>query len=209
MPPSTSTTSTPETLIFMASILDQRSPSTDRVFQTSIALSTSPSTTAIEPLPHLNYFLINQLIRLARPLLQKRRLKRFDYVADARKQFYTGHFKFLLAYRDLLDASACAALLDREAETLSRLLADALADARDKVPVASTRERLRTVEMQRRRNNEDMRVRLARLDAKAKRRRYAAAWYSDLKVVFLRDEVPWLIAVGRQRHEEAVARRGM
>ncbi|KAF6230441.1 hypothetical protein HO133_004784 [Letharia lupina] len=199
-------------MTFMDSILDHRSPTTDHVFKTGIALSTHPSTSCIEPLPRLDYFLLNRLITLARPYLTKRQLKRMDYMADGRRSFYEAHHKSQVAYRDLLDAYACAETLDRTSEALRRQLAHTLAGDDDNnnndATAATLRHRLVTLETQRRATNEDMRLRLHVLRAKAKNRHHVAAWYSDLKVVFLRDEMPWLAALGRRSYDRAAGRRG-
>ena len=57
---------------------------------------------------------------------------------------------------------------------------------------------------QRQSNNEDLRVRLEALRARTARRQYAAAWFSELKVLFLRDEMPWLVELGRQSYRWAM-----
>lgn len=189
----------------MNSVLNHRSPITDQIFQTAIMVSTYPSNSSIEPLPHLDYYLINQLIALARPHLSKRDLKRMDYVADARRSFYQGHHKFQDAHRALLDAHACAEILDGRFEELRRQLADALAN--DGIGAATIRRQLCALEIQRRSNNEDMRVHLEKLRAKAERRQHTAVWFSNLKYVFLRDEMPWLTALGKQSYDWAMGLR--
>ncbi|CAF9919312.1 MAG: hypothetical protein ALECFALPRED_001120 [Alectoria fallacina] len=193
------------TMTFMNSILDHRSPTTDQIFKTGIALSTHPSTPTIEPLPPLDYFLINQLIALARPHLTKRELKRMDYMADARRSFYECHHKIQVAYRGLLDAYACAEILDAQFEHLRCQLADNIAD--NGAGVAGTHQQLCAIGIQRRRNNEDMRVRLEILRARTRNRQHVAAWYSDLKMLFLRDEMPWLVALGKQTYDWVVRQR--
>ncbi|CAD6566838.1 MAG: hypothetical protein ASARMPREDX12_008843 [Alectoria sarmentosa] len=195
-------------MTFMNSILDHRSPTTDQIFKTGIALSTHPSTpTVIEPLPPLDYFLINQLIALARPHLTARELKRMDYMADARRSFYECHHKFQVAYRGLLDAYACAQILDAEFEHLRRQLADNIIADDHGAGVAGTHRQLGAIGVQRRQNNEDLRLGLENLGARTRNRQHVAAWYSDLKMLFLRDEMPWLVALGKQTYEWAVGQR--
>lgn len=207
MSPITSpTTTTPGTLTFMNSILDHRSPITDQIFQTAIMVSTYPSNSNIEPLPLLDYYLINHLIALARPHLSKRDLKRMDYMADARRSFYQGHHKFQDAYRALLDAHACAEILDSNFEELSRQLADTIL-ANEGNGAATIRRKLCALEIQRRSNNEDLRIRLENLRAKTERRQHTAVWFSNLKYVFLRDEMPWLTGLGKRNYEWAMGHR--
>lgn len=204
-------------MAFVNSIHNHHSPITDQVFKTGVALSTHPSNTTIEPLPQLDYFLINQLITLARPHLNKHELKRMDYMVDARRSFYEGHHKFQAAYRDLLDAYACAEILDKKSEELRRHLVANKGNA-----VASTQQqqqqqlllqqlqhqkRLHAIEIQCRSNNDNMRLCLHHLRAKTKTRQDVAAWYSHLKMVFLEKEMPWLTALGKQCYDWAKRQR--
>ena len=190
----------------MNSILDHGSPATDQIFTTGIALSTKRPTSHIEPLPFLDYFLINQLITLTRPYLNKRQLKCLEYVVDARTSFYNGHHKVQVAYRELVDAYACAEAFDRRSEDLGRQLADTLANE-DGVEAAKIRRQLSSIEIQRQSNNQDMRIRLDTLRAQAKTRQTCAVWYSDLKVVFLKHVMPDLIALGKQSYDWAMGQR--
>lgn len=196
---------TPETMTFMNSVLDHRSLSTDYVFKMSVALSTYPSNPTIEPLPNLDYFLIYQLVTIARPHLNKHQLKSIEYMVDARKSFYEGHHKCQVAYRDLLDAYACAEILDKKVEELRRQLAHTLTTEGN--GTATIRQHLCAIEIQRRSNNEDMRICIERLRAKTKNRQNVAVLFSDLKVVFLKNEMPWLVALGKQRYDWAMRQR--
>lgn len=120
-----------------------------------------------------------------------------------------GHHKFQVAYRDLLDAYACAEILDKKFAGLSRQLADTLTSESNGVAVATIRRQLCTIEIQRRSNNEDMRICLDTLRVRTKNRQYIAAWYSNLKVLFLKDEMPGLMALGKQSYDWAMRQRGM
>ncbi|KAL2055812.1 hypothetical protein ABVK25_004056 [Lepraria finkii] len=85
------------------------------MFETSIPLQTSDdegNATQIEPLPNLDYHLLYTLIQLARPYLFKRDLKRFEYLAGARKLYYQCHYKFPSAFRTLQDLSSQSDVLD-------------------------------------------------------------------------------------------------
>lgn len=189
----------------MNSILDHHSPTTDHIFKMAINLSTDPANAAIEPLPHLDYYLINQLISLARPHLTKHDLKRMEYLADARRSFYVGHAKFHEAYRNLLDADACGDVLEKEFENLERELAEALANAStDATVIARIRTQLHATELQRRTNNEAMRTGLETLQTRAKARQDTTAWFSNLKVVFVKDELPALVSLGKKSYEWAM-----
>ena len=199
------TTTIPGALTFMSSIPDHGSPTIDQVFRIAIMVSTYPSNMTIEPLPHLDYYLINQLIALARPHLTKRDLKRMDYVADARRSFYQGHHKFQDAHRALIDAHACAEILDGRFEDLRRQFTDTLAN--EGIRAATLRRQLCALEIQRRSNNEDLRICLEQLRAKTERRQHTAAWFSNLKYVFLRDEMPWLTALGKQCYDRAMGQQ--
>lgn len=167
--------------------------------------------------PHLDYFLLNQLINLVHPHLTKHQFKRIEYIIDARRSFYEGHEKFQIAYRDLLDAYAYAEMLDGEVERLRCLLKDtitataaaAAATGNDDDGVATLQKRLDALEIQRRSNKEDMRTRLERLQTRTKLRSHISLWYSDLKFVFVRDEMPWLIELAKQKCGGAIEREGI
>ena len=169
----------------------------------------------MEPLPQLNYLLIYRLIALARPHLNKHQRKRLDYVVDGRHSYYESHAKQQVAYRELSDANACAVILDMEIKNLKLKLEDALSavegegnnDSNSKV--AALRTRLDDLETQRVRNNEDVRVGTKLLELRTKMRQHVSAWFSDLKVIFLRDEVPWLVALGKKCYQHAMEQEGM
>ena len=145
-----------------------------------------------------------------------------DYVVDARRGFYEAHLKFQIAYRDLLDAYVCAETLDKKVEELRSQLADSLAvlarqeNKSDKNDVESTaatvaaaaaqllRNQIDTIQSQRRSNNEDMRVRLHTLRSRTQTRQNVSAWFSELKVLFLRDEMPWLVELAKQSYKWAM-----
>ena len=141
-----------------------------------------------------------------------------DYLVDARRSFYEGHAKHQVAYRELLDADACATILDKKFEELNQQLADALVLANDEnndnenennetTAVANLRKHISVIETQRQINYKDLRIRLDALNAKTKTRQHVSAWFSELKVVFVRDEMPWLVAMTKQCYAWAMAQK--
>lgn len=81
---------------------------------------------------------------------------------------------------------------------MERLLA---VTANDHQETAMLKNRLEAVEAQRISNNVDLQARLERVRSKTKLRSLISFWYSDLKVVFVRDEMPWLVELGKRRCE--------
>lgn len=208
MDPPTSSSIPSDTMTFLAALLDTSSPTTDQVFKTSMSLSTDPATSSgsaasIEPLPHINYLLLNNLIALAKPHLSARRLKRMDYLVDARRGFYDSHVKFAIAYRDLSDTTAAGDLLDKKADELKKRLADAQGQ-HDEATAATVKRELDAVQAQRMANNEEMRIRLQALNERTRCRQHTAAWFSEFKTVFLRDEMPWLVELGKESYRSAM-----
>ena len=91
-------------------------------------------------------------------------------------------------------------MLDREVERLSSALAVVGSDEVDDDDdgVAALKERRAAVEAQRKANDTDLIARLERVRSKTKLRSLISFWYSELKTVFVRDEMPWLVELGRQ-----------
>ena len=90
-------------------------------------------------------------------------------------------------------------MLDREIERLSsRALAARVANGDDDDGVAVLQKRRAAVEAQRKANDTDLIARLERVRSKTKLRSLISFWYSELKAVFVRDEMPWLVELGRQ-----------
>ena len=106
-------------------------------------------------------------------------------------------------------------MLDGEVQRLSCLLEDTTTTAttaaagNDDGGVAALQKRLCAIEIQRQSNEEDMRVRLEHLQTRTKLRSHISLWYSDLKVVFVRDEMPWLVELAKQKCGGAIEREGM
>ena len=66
---------------------------------------------------------------------------------------------------------------------------------------ATLRKRIEAVEAQRNANDVDLQARLERVRSRTRLRSLISFWYSDLKVVFVRDEMPWLIELGKRNCE--------
>ena len=172
----------------------------------SSSSSSSPTTTSIEPLPHLNYHLLHLLIALARPHLTKRELKRYDYLADARRCYYEALYKFQRAYRELLDAYSHGEALDHEFDAV----ANRTRGEQGEEEGGGVRQ-LCEVELARRKNNQHMRDLLEAVREKSRMRAAVTAWFSNLKWTFMKgggwavlEEVgrrSWRFVVLQQQHE--------
>ena len=156
-----------------------------------------------EPLPVINYLLMNHLISVARPYIQKRQLKRIEYLIDARRSFYEAHSKHQTAYRDLADAEACATILDKAIDEASTELAERLAEDKDVESAYTKKRRQRIVDLkeQRVKNDVDLVVRMQEVERLNKTRQDVSLWFSNLKTIFLEDEMPWLTALAGELYE--------
>lgn len=73
----------------------------------------SPVAPDIEPPPLLDYNIIHILIGVARPFLDQHDIKRWDYLADARRKYFEVHQNFYKAFHDLQDAQAYEKIMVR------------------------------------------------------------------------------------------------
>jgi len=193
-------------------ILDLQTRTSHQLFKTQILNSIPPEslTTDLEPLPTLDYHLLYLLIKLARPYLNRRDLKRYDYLAEARKYYFIGQSKFQDAYVELLAASTHGKMLDAQFNELAQSLNTNQdhTTSPSNPQITNIPTRLATIELARRLNNEDLRHHLLALDQRAKARDYATAWLSSLKWKFLQTEMPGLVAMGKQIHAYRMGKSG-
>ncbi|KAL2046913.1 hypothetical protein N7G274_000931 [Stereocaulon virgatum] len=185
--------------------LDLASPFSNSLFQTSILLQTinetNNTTTHIEPLPHLDYNLLYTLIHLARPHLSKRDLKRFDYLADARKFYYQCHHKFQAAFRTLLDLSSQSEQLDARHASLTQnlKLIQSQPPADRQINAATTlTSTLHHLSLLRLTNERQTRTALADLETRRERLERACMWFSSLKWKYLHTDIGALVEIGKQ-----------
>lgn len=161
----------------------------------------------IEPLPEIDYHLLFTLISLARPYLNKRDLKRYDYLADARRTYYLGHEKFQRAFTELQVAAAYSEQLEQRYDALG-IIASVLVGE----PTAAKEKRKREladIETKRMENNEELRQCLNKLEERRKARDDATTWFSKLKYDFLQGEIPALVEITRQVYAWEQKKGGM
>ena len=141
----------------------------------------------IEPLPVIDYHLLSILINLSRPSLDPRDLKRFDYLADARKNYYRAHQEFEYCYRGLQDVAANGIILDEEKQ---RLEASGV-----------SQKELENNQSARMKNYGDKEKALGQLEQRRRNREKITAWFSNMKVDFLVGDMPRLVFVGRHVYQ--------
>lgn len=200
----------------ISSFLNPYTRIAQQLFQTQILNNAQPSTARntagfvdIEPLPKFHYHLLYMLIKLARPHLEKRDFKRYDYLADARKTYYLGHSKFQVAYGELQDAAAynktLNALFDKLAAKATALdqteaFEDAASESKNESERLALQAEMASVEINRRKNHEVLRQLLLEVDMRAKARDNATRWFSSLKWKFLQTEIPVLVDIAKQAY---------
>ena len=173
--------------------------------------------TYYEPPPLLNYELLYILIRLARPYLDRRDMKRFDYLNQGRDLYFQGLRKSHAAYIEMQSASAYEKILAARSETVAQVLQqrrsssanDTLTGPDSKTPTIKLEREMVDIETARRKNNEDLRQLLLVLENRVKSRDETARWLSGLKWKFLKTEVPWLVDIGKHVFSQQKASKGM
>ena len=182
-------------------------------------LNNDPKGVAVdyEPLPFLDYHLLYTLISLARPYLDGRDIKRFDYLIQARRWYFTGHVKSQAAFIELQSASAYEEILAARSDKVAQALQQGRSSsANDACPTPDCKQQLdkserelADIETARRKNNEDLRRLLLVVENRAKARDHATTWLSSLKWKFLQTEVPTLVNIAKQIHAQRMAKQGM
>lgn len=142
------------------------------------------SGTDVEPLPLIDYHLLFILLNYCRPNLTSRELKRFDYLADARGFYYRAHFDFEYYYRGLQDVYTRGIILGMEKQKLE-------------LSGASNSRELEWNQAARIENLQEQEKALEDLETRRKNREQCTAWFSHMKVEFLKSEMPRLIYVGK------------
>ncbi|KAL6717371.1 hypothetical protein ACLMJK_005286 [Lecanora helva] len=198
----------------MDALLESRSRESVQLLKTQIAINSPHEVTRdCEPLPELDYHMLYVLINVLRPYLSKRDLKRFDYVAQTRKWYFVGLAKFQEAYRELEDANAYAKILDKQfdelAQEYSKTISSSPNESTSPDPdieqhVITLNRKMATIELARRKNNQDLQRLLSVVDRRTKARDHSTAFFSDLKRKFSQREVPALMEMGKHfyAHQE-------
>jgi hypothetical protein len=138
----------------------------------------------VEPLPLIDYHLLSTLLNYCRPNLTLRELKRFDYLADARRLYYKAHFDFEYFYRGMQDVYARGTILEMEKQKLE-------------LSGASNLRELEWNQAARIENLQEQEKALENLETRRKNREQCTAWFSNMKVEFLNSEMPRLVYVGK------------
>lgn len=204
-------------------LLDPRSRDSHQLFKTQV-LNNSQAGNAIdnEPLPSLDYHLLHLLINLTRPCLNGRDLKRYDYLAEGRRWYFIGLSKFQDAFMELQAASTHGKILAARFDELAQKLRGSISSAKNPSALASNSAsaldheqyinklqcEMATIELARRRNNEDLRQILLLVERRAKARDKATAWFSSLKWKFLQTEVPALVDMVKQIYAYHMGKQG-
>lgn len=155
--------------------------------------STYPPDSA-EPLPHIDYHLVHTLLSLA-GRHHKRQLKSFDYLIDARTDYYKSHSYFRDAFVSLLDTRAYGILLERENTRLAKLGSTAA-------------KQLESNEMSQRKNNRDLCYCIREVLTRRKSRDETTAMFSRMKTIFINTQMTQLIYVGKKAYQKEMESKG-
>lgn len=148
----------------------------------------------IEPLPHIDYHLVYTLIALAGQR-DKRQLKPFDYLIDARKWYYSSHSYFRAAFVCHQDTRAYGQLLEEKIMALSRLGS-----------AAGKELEINQIALQR--NYRALARCLNEVESRLKRREQITTWFSNMKYCFLETQMPRLIYIGKKAYLRAMQIKG-
>lgn len=149
----------------------------------------------IEPLPYLDYHLVFILLCIYRSANNKREIKRYDYLIEARKYYYRAHYHVMVAFHRLQDAYSYSQQLEREKMKLKRSGFSKLGD-------------LKTIEATIQRNYIDVAFRLHEVDEHRKRRIEITNSFSTMKHDFLESEMPRLNYIGKQAYHRYLETQG-
>lgn len=155
-------------------------------------LGTLPA--SAEPLPHIDYHLIYSLITLA-GYLDKHQLKPFDYLIDARKDYYRSHSNFQAAFACLQDTRAYGLLLEQENKKLAKL-------------GSAGAKKLESNKIALRKNNHALYRCLLEVDQRRQKRDEITTSFSQMKYVFVNDQMPQLVYVGKKAYRRFMELKG-
>lgn len=143
--------------------------------------------TSVEPLPHIDYHLVHALINVACQV-DKRAVKPFDYLIDARKYYYNSHSSFHTAFVRFQDTRAYGQLLEREKTKLAK-------------SGSTAAKELESNEIALRKNYRALYLCLQEVYACQKSRAQATARFSEMKYFFLSTQMPRLIYIGKKVYQ--------
>ncbi|MCJ1262865.1 hypothetical protein MMC22_002735 [Lobaria immixta] len=138
---------------------------------------------SVEPLPYIDYHLVYTLIALA-GRYDKRELKPFDYLIDARKCYYRSHSYFQVAFVCLQDTRAYGLQLEREHMRLVNLGSGAAKE-------------LENNQIALRKNYRALYRCLTEVEIRSKNRERTTKWFSKMKYLFLHTQMSRLIYIGQ------------
>ena len=152
----------------------------------------------IEPPPLLDYHTIHMMIGICRQFLDKHDIKRWDYLADSRKNYFEVHQQFYKAFNSLQDAEAYELITTEKKKELELQIQQAEVNGTAKMVVAKKKRDLEDLVWSLAKNRLEMPALAEALRRKAKVRDHAASWLSNMKMQLLRQDLPALVYLVRQ-----------
>ena len=158
----------------------------------------SPVAPDIEPPPLLNYNAVHIMIGIGRQFLSKHDIKRWDYLADARTNYFVAHQNFYKAFHDLQDAQTYEKImLERKAEIEVQIM-QGEAHGTAKVVIDKKRRDLEDIACNLTKNRIQMPALAQAVREKAKVRDRTASWLSNMKSHLLERDFPALVYLMQQ-----------
>lgn len=152
----------------------------------------------IEPPPLFDYHKIHVMIGIGRPFLSKHDIKRWDYLADARRKYFQIHQNFYKAFHDLQDAQAYQRIMVTRKGELEKQIVQGEYRGTANAVIDKYRRDLEDVVWNLTKNRLEMPLLGMALSKRAKMRDRAAAWLSSMKMYLLQDDLPALMKLVRQ-----------
>lgn len=180
------------------------------LLQQSITFALPPASTDntsdrdTEPLPHLDYCLLNTLISATRSHLDKHTLKRFDYLADARKKYYVAHTKVYAAHRVLLDSHTYHEMLEKDWVRLTGLAKE---QGKGDMGPGLVRDMCYN-ELLKRKNMVAMADALLDFKKTSAARKAVAMEFGNMKWIFYTKDMPDLVNLGKRIYNAAMSDGG-
>ena len=150
----------------------------------------------VEPPPHrIDYRTIHMMLTICRSGLSKHYLKRWDYLADSRKEYFILHYKFSWAFHGLQDAKAFEEIMVKKAGDIKEQIGDWTREGVTGAGMEKKRKELEDLMFQVERNRAEMPRLTEIVKALAKKRDRAAAWLGNLKTILMKDDLRMLVCL--------------
>lgn len=160
----------------------------------------------IEPPPQIDYRAVHLMLVLCRSSLTKHVLKRWDYLVEARKQYFWIHHKFHVEFHGLQDARAYDEMIVKRTGDLKEQFEDWEKQGVTGPGMERKKQEFDDLMASIERNRAKMSELINTVTDLAKRRDQAAAWFSNMKSEIVKSDLRALVYLTGKLYESAKAK---